>query len=223
MRIIYGLIALQLFSGLEGANAAPVTTEVLSRFCWQFPPGQMAGSSSQLSAAVKELLAKVKDEGSVHELLNELIQYEHGEFELVSESGYQHGGSMNDSSKRRLNPSPSRSPELSQLPLAKAKAKSSGVTRQLELPQGVVSLQHWGQTLIECGKLSKRGMSYEELATSSDTELISYTRWLIGQKDRTNLSAPVKDLVMYLSAHAEAFESAEDRFPNSTVPRRFKS
>lgn len=83
-------------------------------------------------------------------------------------------------------------------------------------------MKHWGKTLITTGKLSKRDMSYEELATSPDSELVNYSRWLMAQKDRANMSPPIKDMIAYLLAFTELAETASDRFPDSTVPRRFK-
>ena len=83
-------------------------------------------------------------------------------------------------------------------------------------------MKHWGKTLITTGKLSKRDMSYEELATSPDSELVNYSRWLMAQKDRANMSPPIKDMNAYLLAFTELAETASDRFPDSTVPRRFK-
>lgn len=103
----------------------------------------MAGQPDRLSAAARELLTKVKEEGSAHILLNELMDHESSEFEVVSSGGYQlAGGSMNDSVKRR-----------SQRPILKVGTK---VLSKIELPKGITSMEHWGKTLITAGKLSKR-------------------------------------------------------------------
>ena len=44
----------------------------------------------------------------------------------------------------------------------------------------------------------------------------------MAQKDRANMSPPIKDMNAYLLAFTELAETASDRFPDSTVPRRFK-
>ena len=36
-----------------------------------------------------------------------------------------------------------------------------------------------GRTVIDYDKLANRDISYEELATASDPELLNYSRWLI--------------------------------------------
>ena len=52
----------------------------------------MAGQPNHLSAAAEELLTKVKEEGSAHIFLHELMEHETGEFEVVMPGGYQHEG-----------------------------------------------------------------------------------------------------------------------------------
>ena len=59
-------------------------------------------------------------------------------------------------------------------------------------------MEHWGRTLITSGKLAKRDMLYEELASSPDSEMVNYSRWLMAQKDRSNMSPPIKDMIAYL-------------------------
>ena len=107
----------------------------------------------------------------------------------------------------------------SQRPIVKVGTKDQS---KIEYPKGITSMEHWGRTLITSGKLAKRDMSYEELASSPDSEMVNYSRWLMAQKDRSNMSPPIKDMIAYLLAFTELAETAPDRFPDSTVPRRFK-
>lgn len=93
----------------------------------------MAGQPDRLSAAARELLTKVKEEGSAHILLNELMDHESSEFEVVSSGGYQHaGGSMNDSVKRRFTDGPSDAHAHSQRPMLKVGTKDLS---KIELPK----------------------------------------------------------------------------------------
>ena len=182
----------------------------------------MAGAPAQLSTVAKELLTKVKEEGSVHLLLNALMEHETSEFEFVPSAGYSlDSGAMNDSSKRRLTADSSQAPHVhSQRPIVKMSSQDQG---SIPLPKGITSMDHWGKTLITSGKLSKQNLSYEDLASSPETDLVNYSRWLMAQKDRTNMSPPIKDLIAYLLAYTELAEGSTERFTDSTIPRKFKS
>ena len=179
----------------------------------------MAGAPAQLSTVAKELLTKVKEEGSVHLLLNALMEHETSEFEFVPSTGYSlDSGAMNDSSKRRLTADSSQAPHVHS-----HRKMSSQHQGSIPLPKGITSMDHWGKTLITSGKLSKQNLSYEDLASSPETDLVNYSRWLMAQKDRTNMSPPIKDLIAYLLAYTELAEGSTERFPDSTIPRKFKS
>ncbi|CAK9039918.1 unnamed protein product [Durusdinium trenchii] len=179
-------------------------------------------SWTEILAAGQELLTKVKEEGSVHLLLNALMEHETSEFEFVPSAGYSlDSGAMNDSSKRRLTADSSQAPHVhSQRPIVKMSSQDQG---SIPLPKGITSMDHWGKTLITSGKLSKQNLSYEDLASSPETDLVNYSRWLMAQKDRTNMSPPIKDLIAYLLAYTELAEGSTERFPDSTIPRKFKS
>ena len=59
-------------------------------------------------------------------------------------------------------------------------------------------MAEWGQTLIVSGKYTKDQMSYAELAKFSAQVHVAYCTWLITQKDRSDLTAPIPDLVSCL-------------------------
>ena len=118
----------------------------------------MAGAPAQLSTVAKELLTKVKEEGSVHLLLNALMEHETSEFEFVPSAGYSlDSGAMNDSSKRRLTADSGQAPHVHfQRPIVKMSSQDQGSIRP---PKGITSMDHWGKTLITSGKLSKQNLS----------------------------------------------------------------
>ena len=207
----------------------------VSRFCSfrskntsgvvQFPPGSMSGSCSGLSPALQSLLAQVKKEGLVGQLLHELERDEQLEFEMVSpEPGFKSvPGAMTGGSKRRL--TGEEIPDSKSMPTAKPdKKKVIGKPSKssVELPPGVPDAMTWGRTLIEVGKYSKAGLSYAELSESSEPEKQSYCKWMISQQHRDNLSPMVRDLVQYLVLTSEEKESSGMCYPGCGAPRRFK-
>lgn len=185
----------------------------------------MAGSSPQLSSTALELLHRVREEGGTSALLKELALEQEG-FEFVHEEIEQEHGAMTDAPKRRLTegPIPSESPALTrQMPIPKTSAKGAqSHGYEHPLPAGVTSMEMWGRTIIDYGKLAKRGITYEELATSVDSELLNYQRWLRSQKGRENFSPLMKDLINYLLRFQAEHEGSASSYPDSSVPRRLK-
>ena len=165
--------------------------------------------AAAISPAVRELLEKVVQEGSMSDLMQALRQpAEHlDEFELIPG-----GVSMTDASKRRHTESPE---DHDQMPVLRFKAKE-------DLPHGVHSFEEWGKTLIVSGKYVKREMSYRELAESIDPEKRSYCTWLRSQNSRKDLTAPIKDLVLYLVAYEKKHAKGSSCYPGSSIVRLFK-
>ena len=79
-----------------------------------------------------------------------------------------------------------------------------------------MDLDEWGQTVLSTGKFSKASLSYLELYTSKEKDHVSYVAWMLNQRYRMDLTAPVNDFVRYLTvmkqhegvANAECFEGS---------------
>ena len=122
-------------------------------------------------------------------------------------------GAMSDGSKQRMvDEDQEDRRRLAQLPV-----KSS-----VSLPKGVKSLEVWGDTLIASGKYAKADLSYGELASSSRQEHSSYYSWLLSQKDRDDLTPPIRDLVNYLTMRFDGEDENRVCYPGSTMVRKFK-
>eukprot|EP00435_Cladocopium_sp_Y103_P074475 s50_g49.t1 len=166
-----------------------------------------SGAPAELSPAIVELLECVKRENSMDRLVSVLSRSDtESEFEMIS-------GAMTDGSKHRFveeSRDDRRRPE--QLP----------VKPQVPFPKGIQSMEEWGATLIISGKYAKADMSYDELAGSTRQEHTSYCSWLISQKGRDDLTAPIRDLVNYLVLRLDDADSSRACFPGSTTIRKFK-
>lgn len=175
----------------------------------------MAGTDSQLSKAVQDLLRRVREEGSITALMAELSG-DFQEFELVPSS--QDHGSMTDASKRRMT-------EAEQEPIRRRSSpiqNSSGHGSEL-LPSGVKSFEQWGTTIIEAGKFGKQEMTYNELASSSETSHVKYVSWMLNQSGREDLSPVIRDLANYLVMFNRRVTSSGPVYPGSSTTRRFKA
>lgn len=138
------------------------------------------GAPLSLSPATRELLEQVVREGSLDGSLAA----------LGSSPSNRMNSKFADGAKRRLTSDGEFDEQLPVHP--RAKATETG------LPDGVASMTEWGQTLIVSGKYTKDQMSYAELAKFSAQVHVAYCTWLITQKDRSDLTAPIPDLVSYL-------------------------
>ena len=65
-----------------------------------------------------------------------------------------------------------------------------------ELPDGVSSLTHWGQTVINFGKMKSRQLSYYDLAVDDSETEVNYKEWIMARA-RTG-SDQLKDLALFL-------------------------
>lgn len=169
------------------------------------------GAPSNLSSATRELLAQVAREGSLDGLMAALgSQSEMDEFELIPGAP----GAMTDGAKRRLTSEAELDDQLPMCPRAKKSEK--------EFPHGISSMEEWGQTLIQTGKYARAEMSYAELFDSKDQSHMAYCTWLIAQKSRNDLTAPIRDLVNFLDRASSEGVVAKIYFPGSSTVRKFK-
>ena len=162
-----------------------------------------------ISPAVRELLQKVIQEGSLDSLVRTLTSPETDDFELIPV----HDGAMSDASKRRA------SDDLDHL-----RRVAATLPRDDEqLPPGVLSFAMWGNTLIISGKYAKKDLSYVELAQAIDPEKISYCGWMRSQAGRSDLTAPIRDLVDYLVLFQKKKSiGSVTFFPGSNIARIIK-
>eukprot|EP00435_Cladocopium_sp_Y103_P017727 s923_g4.t1 len=167
---------------------------------------------------VLAVLIQARDDGTLGSLLSSIHAEPHEEFELLSEPG-----AMTDASKRRMTSPPVR---------LEAEAAMSGGNQKMvgdspaasgtKLPRGVKSVEHWSLTLLTVGKYGKDGFTYGDLFSSPHQTHRSYVSWLLTQKHRVDLTAPMKDLIGYLNVRSEATGSGEECFEGSTVRRQFR-
>ena len=180
----------------------------------------MASSKPSISLDdLKAVLIQARDDGTLGALLSSVQAGPHEEFELLSEES----GSMTDASKRRMTSPPVR---------LEAEAAMSGDNQKMvgdspaasgtKLPRGVKSVEHWSLTLLTVGKYGKDGFTYGELFSSPHQTHRSYVSWLLTQRHRVDLTAPMKDLIRYLNVRSEATGSGEECFEGSTVRRQFR-
>ena len=144
-----------------------------------------------------------------------------------------HGGSMNDSSKRRLDeesvfsddfiPVNIHGEEETEEPKKKVPQQmpvlpgASSLAAEVSLPSGIKDLTHWSTTLCELPKVVHMKKSYAQLVSlaSEDVEMKKYLKWILkysGPSDRT------LDLAAYL--RAIGFERGEAFYPGGEV-RKF--
>ena len=65
-----------------------------------------------------------------------------------------------------------------------------------ELPEGVSSLTHWGQTMINFGKMKSRQISYYDLAIDGSESEVNYKEWVMARVQTG--SDQLKDLALFL-------------------------
>eukprot|EP00435_Cladocopium_sp_Y103_P026402 s2754_g6.t1 len=126
---------------------------------------------------------------------------------------------MTDASKRRMIDPPERMErELTMSGKDDAKMLSeSPASCGRKVPVGVANVHQWGMTVLATGKYQKAGFSYEELFSSSKKEHQSYCTWMLSQKHRVDLTAPVKDFIRYLMVVSEDVGESAACFEGSTV------
>lgn len=161
-----------------------------------------------LSPQVLELLRLIREERTSQQLLHEL-QGHHG-FEFVEPPP----GAMTDAPKRRLDPHETGSEQRPHIPKT--------VNSKDEFPPGINSLEEWGHTLLKHGKLAKAQKSYDEVFQSKDPEMVSYCKYVLTLKTRTDLTAPMRDFVDYVVRRTSSVSSSTMYFPGSTVIREMK-
>ena len=182
----------------------------------------MSGPSEMISAsALKEMLVQARANGSLENVIAGLMSDPtDSEFELLSE-----GGTMSDASKRRMtSPPPKLEPEkvMSGCDPDKQHVGASPHSYGMKLPTGISSVDQWGCTMLEVGKYGKEGFAYEELASSTKAPHAAYCNWLLTQKFRLDLTAPIKDLIRFLVVRQAMKHPMEECFEGTTLRRRMK-
>eukprot|EP00435_Cladocopium_sp_Y103_P025803 s3154_g6.t1 len=176
---------------------------------------------SSVSEELKAMLRRAKELGSLEEFTDLLLSdADDSEFECIPG-----GESMTDASKRRMIDPPERMErELTMSGKDDAKMLSeSPASCGRKLPVGVANVHQWGMTVLATGKYQKAGFSYEELFSSSKKEHQSYCTWMLSQKHRVDLTAPVKDFIRYLMVVSEDAGESAACFEGSTVRRQLKT
>ena len=165
-----------------------------------------------LPPALRELIREAHSQGNLDEMICQAIRGpEDSDFELIP-------GGMTDASKRRMTSPPVADAELTGTDDVKT-VTAHPASFGLKIPVGVKDLDEWGQTVLSTGKYSKSGLSYKELFVSKEKDHASYVTWMLNQRYRMDLTAPVKDFVRYLTvmkqhegvANAECFEGSSIR------------
>lgn len=178
-------------------------------------------NSSELSPNVVSLLRAIAQEGSVDQLIHHLQlaagTTSPGDFELVHSEG---GGAMSDAAKRRLDE------EVLQGPVSGAKRsgnpddkKKDVKQKSIPLPSGIQDLQHWGDIVLNHGKLGKFRNTYREIVTSEEKEKKDYCNCARQQKSRDDFTPPMKDFIQYVLAWDESECPHGITYPGSSIPR----
>ena len=180
--------------------------------------------SGEQAHQAMEFLLQLQQSGQLQYLLSQIPQ---GSFEDV------HGGSMNDSSKRRLDEESVFSDEFIPVNLhsdEEADDHKKKVSQQMpvlpgasslavgiKLPSGIKDVKQWSTTLCELPKVVHMKKSYAQLVdmASESSDIKKYLKWILkysGPSDRT------LDFAAYL--RATGFEQGEAFYPGGEV-RRF--
>ena len=134
----------------------------------------------------------------------------HGEFEYMTGPRLDSGpeldfeadalfpdlGAMSDASKRRMDDEgyQAKTGRVKQAPI-----QPSGKSTSPTLPSDVSSLEDWGTTIMKIGKFEKAGLSYQELAASTQKDTQKYLSWLMKSLN-DSFNPQFHDLVSYLHA-----------------------
>ena len=174
----------------------------------------MASHSNVSLADLKMALRTAQADGTLEMLLSSLREEPSDEFELLG------GESMTDASKRRLTSPPDRMEKESEMSGSAEKlVGDSPASFGDKLPKGVTSMEQWSRTLLKVGKYGKDGFTYQNLYSSPHQAHSSYVSWLITQKHRVDLTAPMKDFVRYLVARSKESGPSGECFEGSSVRR----
>lgn len=166
------------------------------------------------SSVLKEILRRARAEGSLDAVVSELLSDQGDEFELIP--GGEVPQSMSDASKRRMVDPPEKEVVMSGVEKGLSLAPAAFGTK---LPKGIRDMEHWGKTVLASGKFEKSGFTYAELLASPRQDHASYCTWMLSQKQRLDLTPPIKDFVRYLYAKNLISQSEEEYFEGSTVRR----
>ena len=179
----------------------------------------MTSVNPAISSLLKDLLHRARAEGSLDMVVAEILA-DHDGFEVLSSGG---GESMTDASKRRMTSPPEAESVVSGPNETKNVVGDSPHSFGAKLPQGITDLDHWGKTVLQVGKYERANMTYFQISESDRKEHSSYCAWMVAQRFRVDLTAPIKDFIRYLIVKGLPDETSEICFDGSTVRRKMKS
>ena len=166
------------------------------RFCAMAAPG------SQISIQLRELLRQAKTDGTLGSVLADV-------FYTSQESDWDHVV-------------PEECEDL-QLPVSATTSKSAA-SYGMELPPGIANIESWGKTILQVGKHSKLGMTYQEVYSSTNPKLQGYVKWILSAVCRIDLTPQVKDWVRFVYVKSQQEGSPKKLcFEDSDVERVMKA
>eukprot|EP00435_Cladocopium_sp_Y103_P073313 s9_g43.t1 len=166
---------------------------------------------------LREILRHAQQAGHLQAVMESLSsEIPDSEFEYIPSDG-----AMTDASKRRMTEPPEKEAVMSG---AEVKGTSaSPASFGLKLPPGIHDIDEWGRTLLLTGKYARAKFSYEELYRSEKNEHRSYCTWMLSQKHRIDLTAPVNDFVRYINVRFQGQDAGGQCFEGSTIRRQMKA
>ena len=179
----------------------------------------MSGCESAGSSNVRALLAAIRAEGSMPELMYMLQQ------ELQSDAGFELiEGGMSDAAKRRPSDDELDDHRCAQKQRPVSPERDGKDVNKELFPPGITSVSQWGRTILSAGKFAKDGLTYLEVCQDPDNA--KYCTWLEAQKDRKELNPVLKDFGMFLEMkRKQAYKASAPStmcYPGSTIPRQLK-
>lgn len=130
--------------------------------------------------------------------------------------------SMTDASKRRLTEQGAGQEGYGQTQLKQLPTPLTGVpTESITLPEGVTSIEDWGRTVMEKGKLARLQLSYSEIFKSRDSEVEGYVKWLLANISPKH-DPQFHDLHKYLKIMTASAASSSSLIPGTHRARKLK-
>lgn len=181
-------------------------------------------ASKSLESLLRELNQCAEEQGispdELADFMKEQADTQSDEFLMVA-------GTMSDGSKRRGEDPHHGSVAKARNPLPPSSLSPSANPADWrdKLPEGISSLEEWGDCLLEVGKYAKDDLSYGELVNSTLEDHRDYVKWVMANPNKSN-SPGWKDLVSFLKLHSEVTGRrgiVRGHYPNSSIARRFRS
>jgi hypothetical protein len=111
-----------------------------------------------------------------------------------------------------------------------SKASESAVPEptQVQLPSGIMSMKHWGDTLLVFGKF--KGSGYYEVVSSTEPEAVSYIKWCLDRRVSPSpsvVSPLLKDFAEFIAVDKQLNAAGmiglcQSMFPGTKQCRAFR-